>query len=285
MPYRIAFEGRPAWLSLVRDVTEKRRAEARLAETEEKLRRAQRLEAIGQLADGIAHEFNNALTAILGNAEILAEEIGDVSAAREPLAAISEAGTRGAELISHLLSFSRSRSSTPRILPVSATMAAIEPILRRLLPKNIELEVSIDDGAWPIHVDLGQLETAMFNLVSNARDAMPEGGQILIDIDNHGPGEAAADEFDALLVGDHVRIRVTDTGSGMLPDVLRRAFEPFFTTKRVGRGSGLGLSMVYGFARQSGGSVDIASSPETGTTVSLLLPRARAGRAGAVQAA
>jgi len=285
MPYRITFEGRPAWLSLVRDVTEKRRADARLAETEEKLRRAQRLEAIGQLADGIAHEFNNALAVILGNSEILAEEVGGVAAAREPLAAIGEASQRGAELISHLLSFSRSGSSTPRVLPVSATIAAIEPILRRSLPKNIELEVSSAEDAWPINVDQGQLETAMLNLVSNARDAMPEGGQILIDIDNHGAAEAAADESDTPVVGDHVRIRVTDTGSGMTPDVLRRAFEPFFTTKRVGRGSGLGLSMVYGFARQSGGSIDIASSPQTGTTVSLLLPRARPSRASAFQAA
>jgi len=285
MPYRIVFEGKPAWLSLVRDVTEKRRADARLAETEEKLRRAQRLEAIGQLADGIAHEFNNALAVILGNAEILAEEVGGVPAAKEPLSAISEASQRGAELISHLLSFSRSGSSTPRTVPVSAAMAAIEPILRRFLPKNIELEVSSAEDAWPIHVDQGQLETAMLNLASNARDAMPEGGQILIDIDNHGPGEAAADEADMPVVGDHVRIRITDTGCGMPPDVLRRAFEPFFTTKRVGRGSGLGLSMVYGFARQSGGSVDIASSPETGTTVTLLLPRARPTRSSAVQAA
>ena len=206
-------------------------------------------------------------------------------AAQEPLTAISEASQRGAELISHLLSFSRSGSSAPRTLPVSAAMAAIEPILRRFLPKNIELEVSSAEDAWPIHVDQGQLETAMLNLASNARDAMPEGGQILIDIDNHGAGEEAADESDAPVVGDHVRIRVTDTGCGMPPDVLRRAFEPFFTTKRVGRGSGLGLSMVYGFARQSGGSVDIASSPETGTTVTLLLPRARPARSSAVQAA
>ncbi|MGE0424177.1 MAG: PAS domain S-box protein [Reyranellaceae bacterium] len=284
-PYRIVYEGKPAWLSLVRDVTEKRRAEARLAETEEKLRRAQRLEAIGQLADGIAHEFNNALAVILGNTEILVEEVGTVPAAREPLAAIGEAGERGAELISHLLAFSRSASSAPRTLPVSAAMAAIEPILRRFLPKNIELELSSADDAWPIHVDQSQLETAMLNLVSNARDAMPEGGHVLIDIDNHGPGEAAAAEYDTPVVGDHVRIRVTDTGCGMTPDVLRRAFEPFFTTKRVGRGSGLGLSMVYGFARQSGGSIDIASSPDTGTTVTLLLPRARPARASTVQAA
>jgi PAS domain S-box-containing protein len=284
-PYRIVHEGKPAWLSLVRDVTEKRRAEARLAETEEKLRRAQRLEAIGQLADGIAHEFNNALAVILGNTEILVEEVGAVPAAQEPLAAIGEAGERGAELISHLLSFSRSASSTPRTLPVSTAMAAIEPILRRFLPKNIELEVSSAEDAWPIHVDQSQLETAMLNLVSNARDAMPEGGQVLIDIDNHGPGEAAAGEYDTPVIGDHVRIRVTDTGCGMPPDVLRRAFEPFFTTKRVGRGSGLGLSMVYGFARQSGGSIDIASSPDTGTTVTLLLPRARPARPSTVQAA
>jgi signal transduction histidine kinase len=125
----------------------------------------------------------------------------------------------------------------------------------------------------------------MLNVVSNARDAMPEGGQILVEIDNHGAAEAAADEGDTVVIGDHVRIRISDTGHGMSPDVLRRAFEPFFTTKRVGRGSGLGLSMVYGFARQSGGSIDLVSSPETGTTVTLLLPRARPGRPAAVQAA
>jgi PAS domain S-box-containing protein len=251
----------------INDVTMQRDMEARLQQS-------QRFEAMGRLTSGIAHDFNNLLTVILGNAEMLAEQLGD----RPDLAAlvrmIGSAASQGAELTARLLAFARKQLLSPRVLDVNARVRDMLPLLHRSLTEAIELKIDLADGLWPVRADPAQLESALLNLAINARHAMPGGGvleirtrnEVLAPGDFDGEGESRA--------GDHVAIAVTDDGHGMTPEVQARAFEPFFTTKDVGHGSGLGLSMVYGFVRQSGGQVRIASAPGCGTCITLWLPRA-----------
>lgn len=249
------------------DITEQKASQAALIQ-------AQKMEAVGQLTGGLAHDFNNLLTIIIGNLSALQAQAPGVSLS-EHLDPALHAARRGAELIKRLLTFSRGQALEPRAVEVGALVQDMAQLLARSLTENVRLHTN-QPGA-PLHafVDAHQLENALLNLALNARDAMPDGGDLTIAI-----GERHLDEGPAALAelppGDYVQIDVTDTGSGIAPELLPRLFEPFFTTKPFGRGSGLGLAMVYGFVRQSGGNIRIRSTPGKGTTVTFVLPRAEA---------
>jgi len=245
------------------DVTAQRELEAQL-------RQSQRLEAVGQLTGGVAHDFNNLLTVILSNAELLESRL----AGDEHLHMLAEmtrlAAERGAELTNRLLSFSRRQALDPKPVDVSALARGMDQLLRRALGEQVDIRMVAGDGVWDAQIDALQLESAILNLCINARDAMPGGGVLTIEVANSAPSEVAA--------GDFVMVSVTDTGTGMDEATRARVFEPFFTTKEVGKGSGLGLSMVYGFVTQSKGRIVIDSAPGAGTSVKLYLPRAREAR-------
>ncbi len=240
-------------------------------QAEAALRRAQRIEALGQLTGGIAHDFNNLLAVIMGNAE-MAQRRADRSP--QLLDNIIQAGKRGASLTRQLLTFSRRQAVASRVLDLHAEIPRVTEMLRTSLRGNIELRLSMADDLWLVDVDPGELEIALLNIAVNARDAMPAGGRFEIDIRNATiqPGSATQP---AHLSGESVVIASRDTGIGIPPDILPKVFEPFFTTKDVGAGTGLGLSQVYGFARQSGGNVVVESEPGAGTLVTLYLPRTR----------
>ncbi|WP_209425054.1 PAS domain S-box protein [Pararhodobacter sp. SW119] len=255
------------------DVTSQREMESRL-------RQAQKLEAVGQLTGGVAHDFNNLLTVILGNAEMLAEKLGDQEDLRRLADMSAAAAERGAELTSRLLAFSRKQALQPRVLDVSSRVYGMEELLRRTLPESIDLRIARAAGLWQVAIDASQLESALLNLALNARDAMPDGGRLTIEMAN-----AALDDDDVatepdLMPGQYVMIAVTDTGHGISPEALLRIFEPFFTTKKVGKGTGLGLSMVYGFVKQSNGHIRVYSEPREGTCVKLYFPRSYDVEAG-----
>lgn len=242
-----------------------------LRQAEERLRQAQRIETVGQLTGGIAHDFNNLLAIIMGNAELLEDRISD-----DPrLAAILRTATRGAELTQRLLAFSRQQPLNPEPLDVARLIGEMQEILARTLSEIIQVETRVADGLPPALADAAQLENALLNLAINARDAMPNGGRVTIaafattlDV------KAAAAAGEDVRPGDYVALAVEDDGCGMPADVKARAFEPFFTTKETGAGSGLGLSMVYGFAKQSGGFATIQSAHGDGATITIYLPRA-----------
>lgn len=246
--------------------------------SEEQLAHAQRLDALGQLTGGIAHDFNNLLTVMSGSLQLLDIETAALPAAQELVATALRSATRGAELTSKLLSFARKQRLLPQTTELPALLRDVETLLRRTLGESISLEIDAGDGLPPAFVDPGQLETALVNLALNARDAMPAGGRIDIQARCVLVDAESGESF--LQVGHYVRICVADTGHGMTPEVLARAMEPFFTTKESGRGSGLGLSMVYGFARQSGGHLHVESSPGHGTRILLYLPVTPAHAAG-----
>jgi PAS domain S-box-containing protein len=254
--------------SMTTDITEQKRAEARLAQ-------AQKMEAVGQLTGGVAHDFNNLLAIILGNAELLEGQLDGEAA--ELLESIARAGTRGAELTQRLLAFSRRQSLQPRTLDLRATLGGLFALIDRTLGEAIEVEYKFAPQLWAVVADPGQVENAVLNLAINSRDAMPGGGRLTVEAQNATLDEAYTANNPEAKAGDYVVVAVSDNGTGMSPEVLRHAAEPFFTTKGAGRGSGLGLSMVYGFIKQSGGHISIYSEEGLGTTVKLYLPRADAG--------
>ncbi|MEH6405097.1 MAG: PAS-domain containing protein [Sneathiella sp.] len=243
---------------------------------EDQLRQSLKMEAIGRLTGGIAHDFNNLLAIILGNVEFLqeqAEESGYEGC--QQLKTIDKAALRGAELTQQLLSFSRKQTLRPSSLDLLEGLKGIITIIDRSLGEDIQIKVAYGDHLWRALGDLGQLENAILNLANNARDAMPNGGALTIKISNHIELYSNAKTVDGLPAGEYVMLSVSDTGTGMDEATSLKAFEPFFTTKDVGKGTGLGLSMVFGFAKQSGGHVCVKSHPNTGTAVSLYLPRAK----------
>ena len=242
--------------------------------TEELLAHSQRLEAIGQLTGGVAHDFNNLLTIISGNLQLLEAGPADQAEAEELIASALRSVTRGAELTAKLLAFARRQRLTPRAVYPRALLLDIETMLRRTLGESIKLIVDCPDGVSAAHADATQLDTALVNLALNARDAMPRGGEIVLSATERRID--ANDNPLELHPGRYIVFSVVDTGRGMSPETLERAVEPFFTTKEVGRGSGLGLSMVYGFAKQSGGHLRIDSRLGYGTRVELHLPVTRA---------
>lgn len=258
------------------DQTAHKVAQAALRATEAQLQQAQRLEVVGQLTGGIAHDFNNLLTVILGNAELLSEQLQDRPALQSLAQMSRTAAERGAALTQRLLAFARKQALQPQPVDTHQLLAGMDALLRRTLPEHIELEMVRGAGTWPAMADPAQLESALLNLVLNARDAMPEGGKLTLETANAWIDQAYADQHADVLPGQYVLLSVSDTGAGMTAAQLARAFEPFYTTKGVGKGSGLGLSMVYGFAKQSRGHVKLYSEVGQGTTVRLYLPRAAA---------
>ena len=262
------------------DVTDRLREQARLREAEEALRQSQKMEAVGQLTGGIAHDFNNLLTGIMGSLEMLQTRLrqGRFSDVDRYVAAAQGASKRAAALTHRLLAFSRRQTLDPKPTDVNRLAMGMEELVRRTVGPQITLEVVTAAGLWPALIDSPQLESALLNLCINARDAMPEGGRITIETANKWLDDRAARERD-LPPGQYISLCVTDTGTGMTPDVIEHAFDPFFTTKPIGQGTGLGLSMVYGFARQSGGQVRIYSELGEGTTMCLYFPRHYFGEA------
>ena len=245
-----------------------------LMATEEQLRQSQKMEAVGQLTGGLAHDFNNLLTGITGGLDMLRRRIdqGRSDGIERYITAAQGAAERAAALTHRLLAFSRRQTLEPKPTNATALVAGMRDLIDRTVGPEIAVEVRDDPALWPILVDPSQLENALLNLCINARDAMPDGGCIVIETENKHLDEPTADARD-LSPGDYVSLAVSDTGSGMPPDVIARVFDPFFTTKPLGMGTGLGLSMIYGFVRQSNGQVRIHSQVGVGTTMRLLLPR------------
>jgi PAS domain S-box-containing protein len=251
---------------LVAEAAERERVEAAL-------RQAQKMEAVGQLASGIAHDFNNLLTSILGNLELLDMRLPD-ERLRKLVQAAARSALRGAKLNEQMLAFSRKQHLAPRAVDLNALVAEIEDMLRRTLGGTVEVTTAFAPDLWPALVDPHQLELVILNLAINARDAMPLGGRLVIETRKIKASDL--DKTLGLAPGDYVRVSVADTGVGMSEEVLARACEPFYTTKEVGKGSGLGLSQVYGLAQQSGGGMRIKSAAGKGTTVEVYLPRSLA---------
>ncbi|MBT5080983.1 MAG: PAS domain S-box protein [Rhodospirillaceae bacterium] len=250
---------------------------------EERVRQAQKMEVVGQLTGGIAHEFNNLLQVVAGNVSLLQDDAPPASDTGRQLEAIDRNVTRGAELTDRLLSFSRKQPLAPRMLDIDKTLTEMRGLLGQTLGETIEVKVELTADIWAAEADAGQLENALLNLALNARDAMPGGGLIKLSAENASLDEQTAAMHEGVVPGDYVVLSVTDTGSGMTQEDISHAFEPFFTTKDVGKGTGLGLSMVYGFAQQSGGFAKIESTVGQGTTMYLYLPRmAQAEGAAAV---
>ncbi|NGM33806.1 PAS domain-containing protein [Methylobacterium sp. DB0501] len=257
-----------------KDISDRLRAETELAATQEALRQSQKMEAVGQLTGGLAHDFNNLLAGISGSLDLMQTRMsqGRFKDVERYMAAAQGAAKRAAALTHRLLAFSRRQTLDPRPTDVDRLVRDMQELVQRTVGPGIAIEVIGGPGAWPALVDPSQLENALLNLCLNARDAMPDGGRITVETANRTIDAGAARRHD-MPVGEYLRLRVTDTGTGMPPEVIARVFEPFFTTKPIGAGTGLGLSMIYGFAQQSGGQVRIASRVGEGTAVSLYLPR------------
>jgi PAS domain S-box-containing protein len=258
-----------------RDITPEHDAAQALQRAEEALRQSQKMEAIGQLTGGIAHDFNNILTGIVGSLELMQRRIaagrtGEIG--RYVDAAVTSAN-RAAALTHRLLAFGRRQSLDPKAIDVNNLILSIEDLLRRTLGENITIATELTSVLWPAFSDANQLESALLNLVINARDAMPDGGKLTIQTRNSELIGREASTHDCFAAGDYVEISISDTGSGMTPEVLEKVFDPFFTTKPIGQGTGLGLSMIYGFIRQSNGHIQIDSTVGKGTTIALYLPR------------
>jgi signal transduction histidine kinase/ActR/RegA family two-component response regulator len=256
---------------LRREMADRQAAESARTELEEQLRHAQKMEAIGRLSGGIAHDFNNLLTAIRGYSELLLKELHG-SPLRADVEEIFNAADRAATLTGQLLAFSRRQILTPEIVVLNQRVMDMTRMLNRLIGEHIAIDLHLASDLWSVRADAAQLEQVLVNLALNARDAMPQGGRLAIETANRDlkPKDAKALE---IAPGPFVELRVRDSGVGIPPDVLGRIFEPFFTTKPKGAGTGLGLSMVYGFVRQSGGAISVDSAPGLGSTFSLLLPR------------
>jgi signal transduction histidine kinase len=250
---------------------------AQLRHNEEALRQSQKMEAVGQLTGGIAHDFNNMLTGIIGSLELLRRRLA--RGRTEDLDSLIDLGVtsanRAAGLTHRLLAFSRRQSLDPKAVQMNTLVLSMGELLQRSLNESIQLEMRLDDNLWVAEADPNQLESALLNLVINARDAMPEGGKLVVETSNQVLHRDFTAAYSNLEPGDYVMLSVTDNGSGMPQSVVSRAFDPFFTTKPIGQGTGLGLSMIYGFSKQSRGHVSIDSEVDQGTTVRLYLPRFR----------
>jgi PAS domain S-box-containing protein len=259
-----------------RDITEEKAKAEALKQTEDQLRQAQKMEAIGQLTGGIAHDFNNMLMSIMGGLDLVRRRLeqGRPDEVQHFIDAAMTSARRAAGLTQRLLAFARQQSLDPKAIDVEVLLRSMQDLLTRALGEQIELKMALDSNLWAALSDTNQLENAVLNLAINARDAMSNGGSLLIRAENVLVGPNAGHKESAVSDGDYVLITVTDTGHGMSPDVVSKAFDPFFTTKPIGEGTGLGLSMVYGFIRQMGGYVVIGSSLGAGTSVKMYLPRA-----------
>ena len=254
------------FVGTLRDITERK-------QTEEHLQQARKMEAMGQLTGGVAHDFNNLLAVILGRLQLLEEELEETPRLQNWARSCIKAVERGATLTKSLLAFSRQQALVPVELDLNAVVGDMEEMVQRTLGEAFEFRVFKGHNLWRVEADPGQLQNALLNLVLNARDAMPKGGSVVVSTSNTALDADYAGSHRDVRPGDYVLLAVSDTGIGMPREVVERAFEPFYTTKEVGKGSGLGLSMVYGFVKQTGGHVSIYSEPGRGTTVRIYLPR------------
>ena len=271
-------DGEPIrFAKITRDMTEKRVAE-------EQMRQAQKMEAIGQLTGGVAHDFNNILTVISGNVETMQRQLDPNDQRLQRLAATAMRGVERATILTHrLLAFSRRQPLDPKPLDINRLIVGMSDLLARTIGEHIRVETVMSAGLWQISVDPNQLENAVLNLAVNARDAVLGLGNLTLETANTFLDEDYAAAHEEVRAGQYVMLAVSDTGQGMTQDVMRKAFEPFFTTKGIGEGTGLGLSQVYGFVKQSGGHIKIYSEPGEGTTVRLYFPRVRTAHSGEVQ--
>ncbi len=285
IPVELAIAGLPtadgyAASAFIRDISLRKAAEQleiergkALDEARAALQHAQKLEAVGKLTGGIAHDFNNVLHVIGGNVQLLQLLCKGDERLLKRLASMHAAVDRGAKLSSQLLAFARRQPLQPVVVDLTHVLVNMDDLLRRAMGESVALSIRSDELLWNTLVDPGQLENVLLNLAINARDAMPDGGAIVIELDNSTIGEGGLDGAPDMAPGQYVRVSVTDTGVGMSPEVQALAFEPFFTTKPVGKGTGLGLSMAYGFVKQSGGHIQLLSQPGSGTSVVIHLPR------------
>ena len=269
-------DGESIFVGIIHDLSERKR-------TEEQLVQAQKMEVVGQLSGGIAHDFNNLLTVIIGNAELLGAKLKVRPDLKQYCETIIHAGERGAELTQRLLAFSRKQSLVPISFDCNELIKDMQLILRRTLRENVEIRVNLDQTLAHGYADPSQLESAILNLALNAQDAMSQGGTLSISTESAILDHSYQDGHPEVVPGNYMLITVTDDGTGMSPEVRDRVFEPFFTTKEVGKGSGLGLSMVYGYVKQSNGHVAVYSEPGLGTSVRLYLPTAKSPATGKVQ--
>ncbi|MDI3560620.1 PAS domain S-box protein [Bradyrhizobium sp. Arg816] len=258
---------------VTRDITERRQAEAALQAAQATMIRSQKLEAIGQLTGGVAHDFNNLLQVISGNLQLLSKDIAGNARAETRVQSALAGVARGSKLATQLLAFARRQPLEPRVVNVGRLIKGMDDLLRRAIGGEIEVETVVGGGLWNSLIDPDQLENAILNLAINARDAMNGQGRLTIEASNAFLDDEYVRQYDDLIAGQYVMIAVTDTGSGIPSDILERVYEPFFTTKAEGKGTGLGLAMVYGFLKQSGGHVKIYSEIGAGTTVKLYFPR------------
>ena len=250
---------------ITRDITERREAQLKLEQMHQQLAESQKLDALGQLTGGVAHDFNNLLMIISGSLYTLRKAVGDDPKSQRALSAIEGATKRGASLTSQLLTFARRQSVNPQAVDVAERIDAVREVLDAAVGSAVTLQFDVEPGVWPVMVDVAEFETALVNLVINARDAMTGGGVIIISAHNDKRGGEVG--------AGHVAISVQDTGTGIAPDILSKIFDPFFTTKPIGKGTGLGLSQVHGFAHQAGGTVRVTSELGKGTRITILLPR------------
>ena len=266
--------GQRHFVGILRDLTKQKQEQRERIRLEEQLHQAQKMEAIGSLTGGMAHDFNNLLGIIIGNIDLLRDLEMDCSEADELTRNVLDAAFRGADLTRRLLAFARQQPLRPQRVDVNELVSGITRLLSRTLGENIEIVVSLSSEVTPAVVDPAQLEASITNLATNARDAMPSGGRLAVATANCRLDTDYTALHAGLVPGEYVMIEVSDTGSGMTPEVMNRIFEPFYTTKGRDKGTGLGLSMVFGFIKQSGGHINVSSQPEVGTTFRLFLPRA-----------
>ncbi len=261
---------------LTEDITDRKRMESQLLQ-------AQKMQAIGQLTGGVAHDFNNLLTVILGNAEILLDEIKSDDPHHKLVEPIISAAERGASLTQLMLAFARRQALEPSTFDLNEVVRRMNALLRRTIGESVEVDLRLAKSLWTVTADIRQMETAIVNIVLNARDAMPQGGKLTIETSNTELSDDYAAHSVEVDPGQYVMIALSDTGNGIAPEMLDRIFEPFFTTKPIGKGTGLGLSMVHGFVKQTGGHIQIYSEVGHGTCVKIFLPRAKADATTVVQ--
>jgi PAS domain S-box-containing protein len=267
-------EGRRYFTGMIHDLSDRKHVEEALRESERRLAQSQKMEAVGQLTGGIAHDFNNLLLVITGNHELLEQQL-DRDEHKILLKEAQDAALLGSKLTDQLLTFARRRQLDSQVVHLNEHVVGIAEMLRRTLGEHVMLSTSLARDVWPIRADPGPFQSAIVNMAVNARDAMPRGGKLVIETRNSVLDAEHSDFNPELQSGEYVQLSISDTGSGMPPEVRDRVFEPFFTTKEKGRGTGLGLAMVYGFVKQSGGHVTIYSEVGHGTTFNLYFPRVR----------
>jgi len=268
-------EGRRYFTGMIHDISDRRHVEEALRESERRLAQSQKMEAVGQLTGGIAHDFNNLLLVISGNLELLEPHI-KTNDQQALLKEAQDAAALGSKLTDQLLTFARRRHMDAHVIQLNDLVVNVADMLRRALGEHITLSTSLASDAWSTRADPGQFQSAIVNMAVNSRDAMPQGGKLVIETRNIVLDAHQTDYQSELQPGAYVQLSISDTGTGMDPLVRDRVFEPFFTTKEKGRGTGLGLAMVYGFVKQSGGHVTIYSEPGHGTTINLYFPRSDA---------